>query len=112
MVQNTLTQLEVSPETTSTSNTPFDCLAVEGVAGAMDSQSMATHSGQGIPRGNPDQMGITNDKATRQEQCNEGLKARIHDAQTDRTRTESNPAPQPGGCREDIHTTTTGFTAR
>jgi hypothetical protein len=57
-------------------------------------------------------MGITNDKATRQEQCNEGLKARIHDAQTDRTRTESNPAPLPGGCREDIHTTTTGFTAR
>jgi hypothetical protein len=47
MVQNTLTQLEVSPETTSTSNTPFDCLAVEGVPGTMDSQLMARTAAKG-----------------------------------------------------------------
>lgn len=57
-------------------------------------------------------MGITNDKATPKEQRNEGLKARIHDVHTDPTRTESNPAPPTEGCRENIHTTTTGFTAR
>ena len=57
-------------------------------------------------------MGITNGNATRQEKRNEGLKARIHDMQTDPSRTGKNPSLQTEGCRGDIHTTTTGFTAR